>query len=56
MTVRIGASVIDVLLLAMVILRLVAVKRMVNNYRPPSPLPRAKGRRHYGTLTITRVS
>jgi len=51
---RLGLWIINALLLALLLSRLIVLKRSVDRYRPPSPLPR--GKRRVDRLTIMRVS
>ena len=52
--VRLALVLADGLLVGLFVLRLVRLKRAIDGYRPPSPLP-YRGTLA-GTLTITRVS
>lgn len=52
--IRFSLVLVNGLLVILLMLRLVALKREIDRYRPPSPLP-PRGALTY-TLTITRVS
>jgi hypothetical protein len=53
-TLRTGLFCIEVLATVLAIAKLVKFKREVDSYRPPSPLPKRRGK--WGSPTITKAS
>ena len=52
---QIGLAAIDGLLFVLLVLRLAILKRAIDRYRPPSPLPRTM-RYSWEALTVMRVT